>query len=72
MQRLDNFGFTPFGEVIDGMDVVDSLYAGYGEGQPSGDGPSQQKLQKEGNAYVRAEFPDLDYISSVQLDPSIP
>lgn len=60
--NLDGMGFAPFGQVVDGMDVVDALYSGYGEGAPSGDGPYQPQIQSEGNQYLEAEFPELDYI----------
>lgn len=66
--RLDGMGFTPFAEVTN-MSVVDSLYAGYGEGAPGGRGPSQGRIQSEGNAYLRAEFPELDYIRSARIRP---
>lgn len=59
---LDGYGFAPFGEVTEGMDVVDSLYSGYGEGAPRGRGPSQARIAQEGNAYLKKEFPKLDYI----------
>jgi len=64
---LDKQGFSPVAKVVDGMDVVDQLYAGYGEGAPSGRGPAQGRLQREGNAYLEAEFPDLDYVESATL-----
>lgn len=54
--------FAPFGRVISGMDAVDALYSGYGEGAPSGRGPSQTRIAREGNAYLNAEFPKLDSI----------
>lgn len=54
--------FAPFGEVIDGMDVVDSLYAGYGDQAPGGRGPPPGRILGDGNAYLRREFPELDYI----------
>lgn len=61
--RLDSMGFAPFGKVRDeSMDVVNKLYAGYGEGAPRGKGPSQGRIQTEGNAYLKKEFPELDYI----------
>ena len=60
--RLDDMGFAPFGRVVDGMEVVESLYGGYGEGAPQGRGPSQARIQAEGNAYLEAEFPQLDYV----------
>ena len=65
--RLDASGFAPFGKVVKGMDVVDSLYKGYGEGAPEGHGPSQERIQTEGNAYLDAEFPKLDRILSTEV-----
>lgn len=64
--RLDGMGFAPFGQVRD-MTAVDSLHSGYGEGPPSGRGPNQGRIQTEGNAYLRAEFPQLDYIRSASI-----
>lgn len=65
--RLDLMGFSPFGKVIEGMDVVDSLYSDYGEGPPYGNGPSQTKIYMEGNKYLKEYFPKLDYILSVEI-----
>ena len=65
--NLDKMGFSPFGEVTDGMKVVDSLYNGYGEGAPSGKGPDQVRLQSEGNAYLGKDFPRLDFIKSATI-----
>jgi peptidyl-prolyl cis-trans isomerase A (cyclophilin A) len=65
--NLDRMGFAPFGQVVTGMDVVDKLYSGYGEGAPSGRGPDQARLQKEGNAYLQKEFSRLDYIKSATI-----
>ena len=59
---LDRQGFSPFGRVVEGMEVVDTLYADYGEGAPRGHGPDQGRLQREGNAYLEKDFPKLDYI----------
>jgi peptidyl-prolyl cis-trans isomerase A (cyclophilin A) len=66
---LDDQGFAPFGEVISGMEAVDSLYAGYGEGAPRGDGPDQGLIQSQGNAYLNKHFPRLDYIKSATIEP---
>ena len=61
--RLDRLGFTPVGRVTDGLArVVDSLYAGYGEGPPRGKGPDQDRLAAEGTVYLAREYPRLDYV----------
>jgi peptidyl-prolyl cis-trans isomerase A (cyclophilin A) len=65
--NLDGMGFTPFGQVIQGMDVVDKLYNGYGEGAPQGQGPDQGRAQAEGNAYLKKDFPKLDYINTATI-----
>ena len=65
--NLDGMGFTPVGEVVSGMDIVDGLYKGYGEGAPRGRGPRQDLLQKQGNAYLKAEFPKMDYIVKAEI-----
>jgi len=64
---LDKSGFSPFGEVISGMDVVDKLYGGYGEGAPSGKGPSQGLIQVKGNEYLKSQYPLLSYISKATV-----
>lgn len=67
--NLDRGGFAPFGEVVEGMDVVDSFYKGYGEGAPAGAGPRQDLIQSQGNAYLEAKFPKLDGIVKATLVP---
>ena len=67
--QLDGMGFAPFGQVVEGMDVVDKLYAGYGEGAPRGRGPDQGRLQAEGNAYLQRAFPRMDYIKRATIVP---
>jgi peptidyl-prolyl cis-trans isomerase A (cyclophilin A) len=64
---LDRQGFAPFGKVVSGMNVVDALYADYGEGAPRGRGPSQDRIQREGNAYLTAEFANMDYIKKATI-----
>ena len=59
---LDGQGFAPFGRVADGMDVVDKLYAGYGEWDPPGRGPNVARIQTQGNTYLDAQYPRLDKI----------
>ena len=66
--RLDGMGFTPFARVRDAdMAHVDALFHGYGEGAPAGHGPTQGRIQGEGNTYLHAEFPELDYIRSARV-----
>jgi peptidyl-prolyl cis-trans isomerase A (cyclophilin A) len=59
---LDDSGFAPFGKVVEGFESVQQLHSGYGEGEPNGKGPAQGKVYGRGNAYLKAEFPELDYI----------
>jgi peptidyl-prolyl cis-trans isomerase A (cyclophilin A) len=66
---LDRSGFAPIGKVTKGMDVVDSIYSGYGEAAPSGSGPEQSRIIMEGNAYLEKSFPKLDYIKSATIVP---
>jgi peptidyl-prolyl cis-trans isomerase A (cyclophilin A) len=66
---LDKQGFAPFGRVVSGMDVVDKIYDGYGEGAPRGKGPEQGRIQAEGNAYLTKDFPRLDYIKTATIVP---
>jgi peptidyl-prolyl cis-trans isomerase A (cyclophilin A) len=68
--RLDAMGFSPFGRVVSGMDTFERLFAGYGEGIPMGKGPNQARIQSEGNVYLRADFPELDYLVEAEIiDP---
>lgn len=65
--RLDGSGFAPFGRVASGMNVVDKIFSGYGEGAPRGSGPDQGRLQMEGNAYLNKDFPKMDYIKRATI-----
>ncbi len=67
--RLDAQGFTPFGEVIQGLENIANVYAGYGEGAPSGSGPDQGSIAASGNAYLEEHFPKLDYIKTARIVP---
>ena len=59
---LDPQGFAPIGQVVEGMEVVQNLYGDYGEGAPRGQGPDQGMIQTQGNEYLKADFPNLDYV----------
>jgi peptidyl-prolyl cis-trans isomerase A (cyclophilin A) len=68
--QLDRMGFAPFGKVVEGMDVVEKLYSGYGEGAPQGNGPDQGRLTNEGKAYLERNFPLLDRIKTAIILPA--
>ena len=66
--RLDGMGFAPFGKLrAASLAVLDGLHGGYGEGAPRGRGPHQRRIQQEGNTYLKASFPQLDYIKSAEI-----
>jgi peptidyl-prolyl cis-trans isomerase A (cyclophilin A) len=71
--NLDSMGFSPLGKVTTGMDVVDKLYKEYGEGQPNGNGPDQNRIQHEGKAYLEKSYPLLDTIkTAIIMPPAVP
>ena len=65
---LDRTGFAPFG-VVDGtgINVVEMMYEGYGDGPPSGAGPDQDQITKQGRAYLDKGWPKLDSIKTATL-----
>ena len=65
---LDGQGFAPFGRVVSGMNVVETLNGEYGDGAPRGRGPDQGRLQTEGNAYLAKEFSRLDFIRKATIE----
>lgn len=59
--RLDPMGFTVVAQVVDGMAAADAFYAGYGQD------PDQDQLYAQGDAYLRASYPLLSYITGSVL-----
>lgn len=59
---LDPQGFTPFGEVIQGMENVMHLESKYGEQ------PDQGAIGDSGNAYLKQHFPQLDYVTNASVE----
>ena len=67
--HLDAQGFAPFGRVIEGMEVVDRLYAGYDEGAGGGmRGGKQGRIFEEGNVYLDEAFPRLTKLDRATLE----
>jgi cyclophilin family peptidyl-prolyl cis-trans isomerase len=65
----DREPFVVFGRIVEGMDVADALYTGYGEAAGSGIRSGKQgPLFERGNAYLRKEFPRLDYIVKATIE----
>jgi len=64
---LDEQGFSPFGEVAEGMEVVEALYAEYGDGPPRGEGVYQAMAIARGDGYLNEEFPLLDRIERARI-----
>lgn len=64
---LDDRGFAPIGKVTQGMDVVDGFYNAYGEMPPGGQGPDPAQIGTQGNEYLQAHFPRLDFIKKATI-----
>ena len=58
---LDNQGFAAFGEVTTGFDVAEKINAEYAER------PNQGEITSQGNAYLQAQFPRLDFIKTATI-----
>jgi len=58
---------VPFGFVSSGMNIIDSLYSGYGDVQPYGKGPNQNEIYRRGNAYLNHYFSKLSYIRHCEI-----
>jgi peptidyl-prolyl cis-trans isomerase A (cyclophilin A) len=59
---LDAQGFTPFGQVVSGMEIVEKINSQYGEK------PNQGMIQSEGNAYLNKDFPKLDFVKKATIE----
>lgn len=68
-----NGGYPPIGEVVSGLPAIDSLYSGYGEATPKSgsqlgkEGPVQDSIVAEGNAYLERGWPKLDFIKTARV-----
>lgn len=67
----DPEGFAPIGRVVEGMDIVDRLYSGYGEASGGGMRAGKQaRLFAEGNAWLDRDFPKLDKLLRARVVPA--
>jgi cyclophilin family peptidyl-prolyl cis-trans isomerase len=60
-QTLDDQGFAPFAQIVEGQDVVGRIYGGYGEQA------DQEAIRLKGNAYLLKSFPKMDYIRTAKV-----
>jgi peptidyl-prolyl cis-trans isomerase A (cyclophilin A) len=73
LDTLSGFGFPPVAEIVTGMAAVDSLYSGYGDAaprsgeQPGREGPNQDSIIAQGNAYLERGWPKLDRIITARI-----
>lgn len=69
LDTLNGFGFPPIGRIVQGVEVLDSLYWQYTgtRGGQTFPGPSQDSIRRQGNAYLRRAFPSLDYIERAKV-----
>jgi len=68
-KALDDQGFVPFAQVVQGMEVVDKFYAGYGEMRPEGKYIDPTRVEGEANEYLVQRFPRLDFIVHADFFP---
>ena len=61
--RLDEMGFSAFGKVIKGMEVVDKLYGEYGEQLTQ----LQGEIAAQGNKFLEKNFPKLDAVKTAKI-----
>jgi peptidyl-prolyl cis-trans isomerase A (cyclophilin A) len=61
---LDNQGFAAFGEVVEGMDVVDQFYTGYGEATTN----DQGTIMEKGEPYLAQKWPLTDKIVTARIE----
>jgi len=66
---LDEQGFVPFGKIVDGIEVIDKIYSGYGEMRPEGKDIDPARVEEETNEYLVQRFSRMDYIKRARLVP---
>jgi len=64
---LDDQKFVPFAKIVDGLDVIDKIYSGYGEMRPEGKDIDPGRVEGETNEYLVQHFPKMDYIITARF-----
>ncbi len=64
---LDEEKFVPFGRIVEGLDVADKLYSGYGDLRPQGNEIDAGRVEEGANDYLVPRFPKLDYIKRARF-----
>lgn len=64
---LDTQGFVPFGKIVEGVEVIDKIYSGYGEMRPEGKDLDPGRVEGETNEYLVQRFPKMDYIKRARF-----
>ncbi len=64
---LDQQGFVPFAKIVEGVDVIDKIYSGYGEFRPEGKELDPGRVEGETNEYLVPRFPKMDYIKTARF-----
>lgn len=59
--RLDGMGFSPIGKIVEGMEVVMAINPEYKQD------PDQELIQEKGSAYLRENFPNMDFINTATI-----
>ena len=62
----EHFGFPPIAEITSGIEVINKIFAGYGEA------PDQSQIMSRGNAYLKEAFPKLDAVLSAKVTAKWP
>ena len=64
---LDEERFVPFAKIVEGLEVIDKFYSGYGEVRPQGKNIDAGRVQEEANEYLVPRFPKMDYVKHATL-----
>jgi peptidyl-prolyl cis-trans isomerase A (cyclophilin A) len=67
--ELNEQKFVPFARIVEGLDVADRLYSGYGEMRPIGRHIDVGRVEEGANDYLVPRFPELDFVKKTEILP---